>query len=41
MRKMKNVIANMSSSDGKGLFGDLLNELKQHRWDREPTKWSQ
>ncbi|HEX5151680.1 MAG TPA: aldo/keto reductase [Parafilimonas sp.] len=41
MRKIKNVIANMHASDGTGLSADLLKELKQHRWDREPTAWSQ
>lgn len=41
MRKIKNVIANMQASDGKGLSSNLLEELKQHRWDREPTSWSQ
>lgn len=41
MRKIKNVIANMQASDGNGLPQDLLNKLKQHRWDREPTSWSQ
>ncbi len=41
MRKMRNVEANMSVSDGKRLPENLLKELKNHRWDREPTKWSQ
>jgi aryl-alcohol dehydrogenase-like predicted oxidoreductase len=41
MRKLRNVEANMSVSDGKGLPTDLLQELKNHRWDREPTQWSQ
>jgi len=41
MRKLKNVEANMSASDGKGLSAELLRELKNHRWDREPTEWSQ
>jgi len=41
MRKLRNVEINMSSSDGKGLKGSLLNELKHHRWDRQPTAWSQ
>jgi aryl-alcohol dehydrogenase-like predicted oxidoreductase len=41
MRKMRNVVANMQASDGKGLPGELLQQLKQHRWDREPTEWSQ
>jgi aryl-alcohol dehydrogenase-like predicted oxidoreductase len=41
MRKIKNVIANMHAGDGKALNEDLLKELKQHRWNREPTTWSQ
>lgn len=41
MRKIKNVMANMQASDGKRLSKDLLEKLKQHRWDREPTAWSQ
>ncbi len=41
MRKMRNVVANMSVSDGKELPDPLLKELKNHRWDREPTQWSQ
>jgi len=41
MHKMRNVNANMSVSDGKGLPENLLKELKKHRWDREPTQWSQ
>ena len=41
MRTLRNVVANMSASDDKELPVDLLNELKKHRWDREPTKWSQ
>ena len=41
MRKIKNVIANMTAGDGRGLNSTLLSELKNHRWDREPTEWSQ
>jgi aryl-alcohol dehydrogenase-like predicted oxidoreductase len=41
MRKERNVSANTSVSDGKKLNLDLYNELKKHRWDREPTSWSQ
>ncbi|MCY7423312.1 MAG: aldo/keto reductase [Chitinophagaceae bacterium] len=41
MRKIKNVIANMSAGDGKALNPALLSQLKNHRWDREPTEWSQ
>jgi aryl-alcohol dehydrogenase-like predicted oxidoreductase len=41
MRKEKHVRANIAASDGKGLSQNLLAELKTHRWDRKPTKWSQ
>ncbi|MFD1816134.1 Predicted oxidoreductase [Pseudarcicella hirudinis] len=41
MRKIRNVEANLASSDGKGLSSDLLEELKKHRWERQPTEWSQ
>ncbi|WP_234735879.1 aldo/keto reductase [Tellurirhabdus bombi] len=41
MRKLRNVEANMASSDGKNLPAELLAELKGHRWDRTPTEWSQ
>ncbi|HYE72194.1 MAG TPA: aldo/keto reductase [Blastocatellia bacterium] len=41
MRKIKNVEANMSASDGVMLPDELLAKLKTHRWDRTPTEWSQ
>lgn len=41
MRKAHHVKANLSTSDGRGLPQDLLTELKNHRWDRKPTEWSQ
>lgn len=41
MRKERNVLANTGVSDGKKLNSDLFNELRKHRWDREPTAWSQ
>lgn len=41
MGKVKNVRANIASSDGRLLPGDLMRELKIHRWDRVPTGWSQ
>jgi len=41
MRKLKNVEGNMAASDGQGLPDELLKEMKNHRWDREPTEWSQ
>lgn len=41
MRKLNHVRSNISTSDGKGLPKDLLEKLKEHRWDRQPTTWSQ
>ena len=41
MRRIRNVESNMSCSDGNGLPANLLNDLKDHRWDRKPTEWSQ
>ncbi|MCW5515935.1 aldo/keto reductase [Muriicola sp. Z0-33] len=41
MRKQRNVLANTATSDGKGLPAELYRELKNHRWDRVPTSWSQ
>ena len=41
MRKERNVLANTATSDGQGLSEELYNELRTHRWDREPTEWSQ
>lgn len=41
MRKIRNVEANIATSDGKALEKSLLAKLKDHRWDRKPTKWSQ
>jgi aryl-alcohol dehydrogenase-like predicted oxidoreductase len=41
MRKEKHVRANLATADGRGLPADLLRKLKEHRWDRVPTEWSQ
>ena len=41
MRQAHHVKANLACSEGEPLPQDLLDELKQHRWDREPTEWSQ
>jgi len=41
MRKVKHVEANLRVSDGKRLDPGLTRKLKAHRWDREPTEWSQ
>jgi aryl-alcohol dehydrogenase-like predicted oxidoreductase len=41
MRKIRHVEANISASDGRALPEELLRQLKAHRWDRQPTYWSQ
>jgi aryl-alcohol dehydrogenase-like predicted oxidoreductase len=41
MRKMKNVESNVAASDAGPLPSSLLEELRAHRWERRPTKWSQ
>lgn len=41
MRKIEHVIANTKVSDGMPFPPDLLERLRTHRWDREPTWWSQ
>lgn len=41
MRKIRNVEANIATSDGKRLPATLQLQLKAHRWDRVPTSWSQ
>lgn len=41
MRKARHVQSNLGCSDSEALSADLLQELKKHRWDREPTEWSQ
>lgn len=41
MRQLKHVESNIGVSDSFGLKYDTLLELKKHRWDREPTEWSQ
>jgi aryl-alcohol dehydrogenase-like predicted oxidoreductase len=41
MRQRRNVESNLAAGDGKGLPADLLEKLRPHRWDREPTTWSQ
>lgn len=41
MRKINHAANNIACSDGKGLSTDLLEKLKHHRWDRQPTEWSQ
>ena len=41
MRKLPHVRANSAASDGKALEDSLVEKLKNHRWDRTPTEWSQ
>ena len=41
MRKIQHVESNIKCSDAGPLPESLQNELKKHRWDRQPTEWSQ
>lgn len=41
MRKQHHVEENIGTSDKGPLPQALLDTLKEHRWDREPTEWSQ
>jgi aryl-alcohol dehydrogenase-like predicted oxidoreductase len=41
MRNINHAANNIACSDGNGLSDDLLEKLKLHRWDRQPTEWSQ
>lgn len=41
MRRSEHVRRNIASSDGPPLSDELMSILRTHRWDREPTEWSQ
>ncbi len=41
MRKLSHVESNIKASDAGPLDDDLLEELRFHRWDRQPSEWSQ
>lgn len=41
MRRPGHVRANLGVSDGRALAPDLIARLREHRWDRVPTEWSQ
>jgi aryl-alcohol dehydrogenase-like predicted oxidoreductase len=41
MRKIRNVESNTGASNRGPLPEQLREELRKHRWDRVPTKWSQ
>ncbi|HKO17063.1 MAG TPA: aldo/keto reductase [Gemmatimonadaceae bacterium] len=40
MRRLSHVRANLAASDAGPLPTPLLDALRAHRWDREPTAWS-
>jgi aryl-alcohol dehydrogenase-like predicted oxidoreductase len=41
MRKLHHAEMNIATSDEGPLDSGLMKELAKHRWDREPTDWSQ
>ena len=41
MRKLHHVEANIATSDEGPLPGAIHESLRRHRWEREPTEWSQ
>lgn len=41
MRQLRHVESNIAASDQGPLDDALMAQLAQHRWDREPTEWSQ
>ncbi|MGD0120995.1 MAG: aldo/keto reductase [Candidatus Limnocylindrales bacterium] len=41
MRKLANVEANIAASEAGPLSAELIARLRAHRWDRQPTGWSQ
>ena len=41
MRKLHHVDSNIAASESGPLDSDLMEKLEKHRWDREPTEWSQ
>jgi aryl-alcohol dehydrogenase-like predicted oxidoreductase len=40
MRKLNHVESNIAASDAGTLPEELLSRLREHRWNREPAKWS-
>jgi aryl-alcohol dehydrogenase-like predicted oxidoreductase len=40
MRRSEHVRLNVATSDAGTLDGELLRQLKNHRWDRVPQRWS-
>ena len=41
MRKARHVETNVAAAEAGPLPAPLLTELRRHRWDRQPTEWSQ
>jgi aryl-alcohol dehydrogenase-like predicted oxidoreductase len=41
MRKLHHVDSNLAASEAGPLPADLYSRLREHRWVRRPTKWSQ
>ena len=41
MRKLGHVESNIACSDAGPLSDALIDELRKHRWVRQPTEWSQ
>jgi len=41
MRKPAHIQANIAAGDAGPLTAELLSQLRAHRWDRQPTEWSQ
>ncbi|MFC0105366.1 aldo/keto reductase [Kibdelosporangium aridum] len=41
MRNLKHVHSNIATSDAEPLSEELMAQLREHRWDRQPTWWSQ
>ena len=41
MRKARHVETNIATSDAGPLADELRSQLRTHRWDRQPTEWSQ
>ncbi|MDH5599260.1 MAG: aldo/keto reductase [Cyclobacteriaceae bacterium] len=41
MRKENHVKSNIAVSDNATLSKELMETLREHRWDRQPTSWSQ
>ena len=41
MRKIRYVDSNFAASDAGSLSEELVRKLRAHRWERQPTEWSQ